>query len=49
MSTLEKVASVQAARGLSKFFKLEITLSMFGKVIFHWVYPPQNSDSDEEA
>lgn len=43
MSTTEKVEKVEVARNLSKWFKLEITLSMFGKVIFHWVYPPQNS------
>lgn len=40
MSTTEKVESITAARGLAKFFKLEITLSMFGKVILHWEYPP---------
>ena len=42
MPTEEKVQKVEAARGLAKWFKLEITLSMFGKVIWHWVYPPQN-------
>lgn len=48
MTTLDKANSVTSARLLSKFFKLEITLSMFGKVIFHWVYPPENTTYDEE-
>lgn len=48
MSTTEKVEKVAAARGLSKWFKLEITLSMFGKVIFHWVYPPQSDSSNPQ-
>lgn len=30
------------AKKLSKFFKIELTISIFGKVIVNWVYPPQN-------
>lgn len=44
MSVTEKVEKISVARGLSRFFKIELTLSMFGKVILHWVYPPQSEE-----
>lgn len=43
MSELEKNNAVNSAKGLAKWFKLEITLSIFDHVILHWVYPPQKS------
>lgn len=48
MSQDEKVAKVAQARYLAKWFKIEFTLSLFGKVILHWVYPPQSNDDVEE-
>lgn len=30
------------ASKLAKWFKIELTISIFGKVIIHWIYPPQN-------
>lgn len=30
------------AKRIAKFFKIEITISIFGQTIIHWVYPPQN-------
>lgn len=47
MSNSEKVAKVAQARILAKWFKIEFTLSLFGKVILHWVYPPQVNDDEE--
>lgn len=32
----------RTASKLAKFFKIELTITIFGKVICHWVYPPQN-------
>lgn len=43
MSDNEITAKVEQARGLAKWFKLEITLSVLDHVIFHWVYPPQKT------
>lgn len=45
MSTAEKVTKISDARLLARFFELEITLSMFGKVILHYVFPPKDSKS----
>ena len=38
----EQKEMVIEAGKLSKWFKIELTISIFGKVIIHWVYPPQN-------
>lgn len=46
MSEETKAAKVEQARGLAKWFKLEITLSIFGHTVFHWVYPPKKSDDE---
>lgn len=42
MSTEEKAIKVEQARGLAKWFRVELTISIFGHDILHWVYPPEN-------
>lgn len=37
----QKEMTTQASK-LAKWFKIELTISIFGHVIVHWVYPPQN-------
>lgn len=34
-------ANASIVKKMSKYFKIELTISMLGKVIVHWVYPPQ--------
>lgn len=41
ISTEEKQAAVNEARGLAKWFKIELKISLFGHVIFNWTWPPQ--------
>lgn len=48
MPVHEQIAKVAKARYLSEWFKLEITLSMFGKVIVHWVFPPKSNNVEPE-
>ena len=36
-----KTAAVKEAKGLAKWFKIELKISLFGHVIFSWVWPPQ--------
>lgn len=43
MKTLKEQQEMTVnAKRLAKWFKIEVTISIFGKVIIHWVYPPQN-------
>ena len=44
MSREEKSNAIAQARGLSKWFKVELTISIFGHTILHWIYPPQASE-----
>lgn len=44
MPVEKQVEKVTAARGLAKWFQVEITLSMFGKVIWHYVFPPKSDE-----
>lgn len=44
MSNQEKMSRVAEARGLAKWFKIELTISIFGHTLLHWVYPPQNEE-----
>lgn len=41
----QQVEKVAAARGLAKWFQVEITLSIFGRVIWHYVFPPKADES----
>lgn len=40
----EKNTLTTDAKRLSKWFKIEVSISIFGHVILHWVYPPQNNE-----
>lgn len=40
----EKTQLTTDARRVSKWFKIEVSISIFGKVILHWVYPPQKGE-----
>lgn len=42
MSTEDKAIKVEQAKGLAKWFRVELTISIFGHEILHWVYPPEN-------
>lgn len=35
-------SKIYASQKLAKFFELEVTLKVFGKVIWTWVFPPKN-------
>lgn len=37
----EKSALVNSAKGIAKWFKVELKISVLGHTIIHWVYPPQ--------
>lgn len=41
MNNATKAAAVKEAKGLAKWFKIELKISLFGQVIFSWVWPPQ--------
>lgn len=36
----EQQEAVYQAKGLAKWFRLELTISIFGVTIIHWVVPP---------
>lgn len=46
MPKQEKLEKFSAALDLSRFFQVEFTLKMFGKVLIHWVYPPKSNEND---
>lgn len=35
-------SKIYASKKLARFFEVEVTLKIFGQVIWHWVFPPQN-------
>lgn len=43
MSELEKQNLISDARGLAKWFSVDITIKIFGQTIFSWHYPPEKS------
>ena len=42
MSDLEKQEYVSNARGLAKYFELDVKLKLFGVVIWEYHFPPKN-------
>ena len=44
LTQTEKTKFQNEAKKLSKWFKIEVTISIFGHVLIHWVYPPQTND-----
>ena len=34
-------SKVYASKRLAPFFQVEVTLKIFGQVIWHWVFPPE--------
>lgn len=34
-------SKIYASKKLARFFEVEVTLKIFGQVIWHWVFPPQ--------
>lgn len=42
MSDPEKNHLVDSAKGLSKWFRIEIKISVLGTVIFHKIFPPES-------
>lgn len=43
MSQENKEKIIASAKESSKFFEVEISIKIFGHVIFHWVFPPQKN------
>lgn len=41
MSTEERNIKVEQAKGLAKWFRVELSISIFGHTILHWIYPPE--------
>lgn len=41
-----KESRLFAAKRLSRWFEIDVTIKMFGKIIFQWHYPPLQSDED---
>lgn len=44
LSNNQKQEMTSNASRLAKWFKIELTISIFDKVIVHWVYPPQKDE-----
>lgn len=44
MSEQQKTQAVNEAKGLAKWFKIELKISIFGHTIFNWTWPPQSAD-----
>ena len=40
----EKETFKKEAKRLSKWFQIDVTISILGHVLIHWVYPPQNNE-----
>lgn len=40
--------AVDSARSDSKFFEVEITIRLFGRVIYHLVFPPSSNNDNYE-
>lgn len=43
MAIEQQKEAVTTAKGLANWFKVEITISLFGQQIFHWVIPPEKN------
>ena len=41
-------SSVEEVRSNSKFFECEITIRLFGRVVWHMVFPPNSNSNIEE-
>lgn len=44
LSEIEKQEAVNKARDLTKWFKIEIRISIFRQTIFSWTWPPAKDD-----
>lgn len=42
-STKQELKNVEKAKGLAKFFAVDIAIKIFGVVIWEYHFPPQNS------
>lgn len=42
--TKKDLRKVNTARGLAKWLSIDITISIFGVVVFQWHFPPQDSE-----
>lgn len=41
-SVLSKDSKIYAAKRLSNFFEIDLTLKIFGVVVFSWHFPPRS-------
>ena len=41
--TKKELKAVNEAKGLAKWLKIELKISIFGVTVIEWVYPPQSS------
>lgn len=44
MSITEQKEITKKVKNFSKYFKIEVKISIFGQPIIHWVYPPQKEE-----
>ena len=44
--TRKELKAVNEAKGLAKWLKIELRVSIFGVTIIEWTYPPQSSKID---
>lgn len=38
----QKEAFLSEAKGLGKFFQLDVTLRLFGQIVWEWHFPPKS-------
>ena len=43
-SVCSKESKIYAAKRLSNFFEIDLTLKIFGVVVFSWHFPPKSND-----
>lgn len=43
MDEKRKQCFASEAKGLAKYFQLDVTLKLFGQIIWEWHFPPKNS------
>lgn len=41
MAIEQQKEAIASAKSWAKWFKIEITISLFGQQIIHWVIPPE--------
>lgn len=48
-SLVSKASKIFAVRKLLRWFEIDLTIKILGVQVFHWHYPPQENDPEEEV